>query len=107
MSPSPITTLALLSAIHDHQKAYNASTGWARTKLLTPWRILSAVYSEEIVDAAYAREANYGHLERATCSCAPTCDLCLLYGVTAWLTDKGAARLAELQGVRDRPDSGA
>lgn len=98
MTPSPdpanITTLALLQAIHDHQRTYDASTGWDRINLSTPWRTLCAAYPQNVVDAAYAREASRGHLEFA--ACATKCDLCLLNGTPVRLTDKGRAKLVEL-----------
>lgn len=100
MSPSRrdvITTLTLLQVVHDHQKTFDASTGWDRIKLHTPWQILCAVYPAEVVDAAYTREASCGHLEYGACSCSTKCDLCLLKGAPARLTDKGLARLAELR----------
>ncbi|MFF2411786.1 hypothetical protein [Streptomyces sp. NPDC058092] len=101
MSPSPepadITPLTLLQAIHDHQRNYDASTGWDRIKLHTPWRTLCTVYPENVVDAAYTRESSRGYLARAACACPTKCDLCFLNGVSAWLTDKGHAKLTELK----------
>ncbi|WP_406425699.1 hypothetical protein [Streptomyces sp. NBC_00842] len=101
MTPSPepadITTLTLLQAIHDHQRTYDASTGWDRIKLLTPWRTLCTIYPEKVVDIAYTREVSCGHLEYGACACPIKCDLCLLNGTPARLTDKGLARLAELR----------
>jgi hypothetical protein len=97
MSPSPepadITTRALLQALHDHQRAFDASTGWARISLRTPWQILCDVYPEGVVDAAYTREADSGHLTYGACGCSPRCDLCARKGPPARLTDKGLARL--------------
>ncbi|MFG2676998.1 hypothetical protein [Streptomyces sp. NPDC048445] len=92
-SAGDITTLTLLEAIRDHQRAFGASTGWARIKLPTPWRTLCATYPQTVVDAAYAREVSYGHLEFAAHACPTKCDLCLLNGTPVWLTDKGLARL--------------
>lgn len=101
MTPSPdpadITTLALLQAVHDHQRAFDTSTGWARISLLTPWQILRDVYPEEAVDAAYTREADSGHLTYGTCDCSPTCDLCARKGPPARLTSVGHAKLADLK----------
>lgn len=96
MSPSPdpadITTRAILQAVHDYQRAFDASTGWDRISLRTPWQILCDVYPEEVVDAAYAREAISGHLEYGYCGCSTKCDLCVRTGPPARLTDKGLAR---------------
>lgn len=94
---SDITTLALLAAIDDHQKAFDASTGWARIELPTPWRTLCTVYPEKVVDAAYAREADCGHLDYGTCACLTKCDLCRSNGVPTRLTVEGLARLTELK----------
>lgn len=96
-SPSGITTVALLQAIDDHQRAFDASTGWARISLRTPWQILRDVYPEEVVDAAYAREASSGSLECESCGCSPHCDLCARTGPPTRITDKGLAVLAELK----------
>lgn len=92
-----ITTRAILQALHDHQRAFDASTGWARISLRTPWKILCDVYPEQVVDAAYAREASAGHLEYGYCGCPTKCDLCVDQGPPARLTDKGDAKLAELK----------
>ncbi|MEV5129228.1 hypothetical protein AB0K87_01695 [Streptomyces sp. NPDC053705] len=94
-----ITTLNLLQALHDHQRAFDASTGWDRISLRTPWQILRDVYSEETVAAAYTREASSGHLEHGPISCSTNCDLCALKGPPVRLTDRGLAQLAELRGV--------
>lgn len=94
---SDITTLALLTAIEDHQRAFKASTGWASIRMLTPWRTLSTVYPEKVVAAAYTREATRGHLEYGACPCLRKCDLCLRNGKAAWLTDEGLTKLAELR----------
>ncbi|MFW3477427.1 hypothetical protein [Streptomyces microflavus] len=50
------------------------------------WWTLCTVYPENVVNAAYAREDDRGHLD---------CGVSLR---TSWLTDKGAACLAALQG---------
>ncbi|MCX4606796.1 hypothetical protein OG402_40945 [Streptomyces anulatus] len=87
--PSPkradITTRALLQAIHDH-RGRPVTPGTYRGALLGAWWTLCIVYPEKVVTAAYEREDDRGHLE---------CGVSLR---TSWLTDKGAARLAELQG---------
>ncbi|MEU5660124.1 hypothetical protein ABZ802_31575 [Streptomyces sp. NPDC047737] len=88
-----ISTLALLQAVHDYQAAFDASTGWARIELLTPWQTLCAAYPEEAVAAAYAREASSGHLDYGYCACPTTCDLCARQGPPARLTDDGLTRL--------------
>ena len=100
MSEQPetdITTLNLLQAIHDHQRAFDASTGWARISLRTPWQILRDVYPEEAVDAAYAREASSGNLEYGTCGCSTNCGLCARTGPPTRLTDQGRTKLIELK----------
>ncbi|MEU1327199.1 hypothetical protein [Streptomyces microflavus] len=80
-----ITTLALLQAIHDH-RGRPVTPGDYRGALLGAWWTLCTVYPENVVNAAYVREDDRGHLD---------CGVSLR---TSWLTDKGAARLAELQG---------
>lgn len=92
-SAGDITTLTLLQAIHDHQRAFDRATGWARVNLLTPWQTLCTTHPQDVVDAAYAREVSYGNLEYAACACPTKCDLCLLKGAPTRLTDKGLARL--------------
>jgi len=88
-----ITTLNLLQALHDHQRAFDASTGWDRISLRTPWQILRDVYSEEAVAAAYTREASAGHLGYGTCFCSPKCGPCVRKGPPTRLTSKGLALL--------------
>lgn len=101
MDPSPlsadITSLALLEAVHDYNRALDASTGWARINLRTPWQTLCAAHPEQSVGAAYAREASAGHLDYRYCECPTTCELCADKGPPARLTDKGHARLTELK----------
>lgn len=95
--PDGIATLAVLQAVHDYQVAYDASTGWARIDLPTAWLQLRTANPERAVEAAYAREASSGHLQYGNCRCPIKCDLCVRQGPPARLTDKGAARLAELR----------
>ncbi len=101
MSPPPeptnITTLAILQAVHDYQQAFDASTGWARINLRTPWQILRDVYPEKVVAAAYAREASSGRLDYGYCDCRTKCDLCIKQGPPARLTDEGHAKLTDLK----------
>ncbi|WP_399554232.1 hypothetical protein OG582_40620 (plasmid) [Streptomyces anulatus] len=80
-----ITTLALLQAIHDH-RTRPVPPGKYRWEMPGAWWTLCTVYPEKVVTAAYVREDDRGYLE---------CGVSLR---TSWLTDKGAARLAELQG---------
>lgn len=100
MSEKPetaITSVALLQAVYDHQRAFDTSTGWARISLRTPWQILRDVYPEEVVDAAYTREASLGNLEYGTCGCSPHCDLCARTGPPTRITEQGHANLIELK----------
>ncbi|MFJ1827435.1 hypothetical protein [Streptomyces sp. NPDC088178] len=103
MSPSPepagITTRTILQAVYDYQRTFDASTGWARIELLTPWQTLCAAYPEEVVDAAYTREASSGHLNYGYCGCPSKCDLCVHKGPPARLTDEGHAKLTNLKGT--------
>lgn len=82
---SDITTLALLQAIHDH-RTRPVPPGKYRWEMPGAWWTLCTVYPEKVVTAAYEREDDRGYLD---------CGVSLR---TSWLTDKGAARLAALQG---------
>lgn len=81
-----ITTLALLQAIHDH-RSRPIPPGKHSWDVPGPWWTLCTVYPENVVNAAYIREDDRGHLE---------CGVSLR---TSWLTDKGRARLVELRGA--------
>ena len=97
LEPNGITTRAVLQAVQDYQRAFDASTGWARINLPTSWQTLCATYPEQAVGAAYAREASAGHLDYGYCGCPTKCDPCANQGPPARLTDKGRAELIELK----------
>ncbi|MFE1515844.1 hypothetical protein ACFW9I_03245 [[Kitasatospora] papulosa] len=88
-----VTTLDILQALHNYQQAFDASTGWAQIRLVTPWRNLCNTYSQSVADNVYAREAASGHLVYAACACPGKCSPCFINGTPVRLTDKGMALL--------------